>query len=233
SPSMVKASGSRGIPGPPEVPVADCAICGREQADMAYACSTCAGKARRWLGTSADLAGPARDVAHGQRGRGLTVGAPSSEARLPFNISATSRIDAVTNAITGWARVGWDHRGGQPDLTGDPLEAAARYLAGEVEWLRHQQFAEEAFDVIDRCARVLAAIADRPAERRYAGPCACGPDLYARPGSDVARCRMCGTDHQVAERLEWMRGQIEDRLARPVEIAGVLLRLGVAVGYST
>lgn len=61
----------------------------------------------------------------------------------------------------------------------------------------------------------------------------CGQDVTSRPGSNDAACQACGARYDVDEQQKWMRGQIEDHLAEPVEIAGVLLRLGFPVGYST
>lgn len=61
----------------------------------------------------------------------------------------------------------------------------------------------------------------------------CGQDVESRPGAGMARCRACGAEYDVDEQQAWMRGQIEGQLARPVEIAGVLLRLGFPIGYST
>lgn len=61
----------------------------------------------------------------------------------------------------------------------------------------------------------------------------CRQDVTARPGAEYATCRACGTRYDIDERQRWMRTQIEDKLARPVEIAGILLRLGTPIGYST
>lgn len=61
----------------------------------------------------------------------------------------------------------------------------------------------------------------------------CGQDVTARPGAKYGRCKACGAEYDVDEQQAWMRGEIEGYLARPVEIAGMLLRLGFPIGYST
>lgn len=61
----------------------------------------------------------------------------------------------------------------------------------------------------------------------------CGQDVTARPGASYGTCKACGAEYDVDEQQAWMRGEIEGYLARPVEIAGVLLRLGFPIGYST
>lgn len=188
-----------------------CQICGRPQPDTAYVCPACADKGRAQLRTIADTTSAARDVAHGQARRGTSLGG-SSEGRLPFDLGATARLDAITGALATWARVVIDHRGGRvPTRTGDPLIASAEYLTGHLEWLRHQQFADEAFADISAAARVITGITDGRGERRWLGTCEavteagpCPADLHARPGATYATCRDCGTRHAVAQRRDWL-----------------------------
>lgn len=125
----------------------------------------------------------------------------------------------------------------------DPIIAAARFLTGHLDWLRHRNATDiqECFADIAAAARVVAGIADRGRNPgRYAGPCGtekdgkvCGQDVIARHGSNVGKCQTCGAMYDVDEQQAWMRSEIEDYLARPVEIAGILLRLGFPIGYST
>lgn len=123
-------------------------------------------------------------------------------------------------------------------MSADPIVTAARFLAGNVEWMRHRPEVADFARDIAACERVLGGIVDRPRERRYAGPCTtptddgtCGTDLYAKAGQDVATCRVCEHSYYVDECQAYMREQVRERLARPVEIAGVLGQLGFPITY--
>lgn len=229
-----------------------CVRCGRPTLD-GYACSGCTAKAGEQLQTVADMTPAARDVAHGlsHRGGGGASGKPGS--RPPGDLDAMIRLGDVQNTLTTLARDIAETRGAQFVSTAfagrgvtDPLVQAARWLSGQLEWIRHaadgpEAYAIRAFDEIDTCARKIAGIANGREPGRYAGPCGyvddegtlCGEDVESRPGATSARCKACGSTYDVNARQEWMRGEIEGYLARPVEIAGVLLRLGFPVGYST
>lgn len=216
-----------------------CDRCDRPVADQAHACTGCTARAAGQLRTIAQVTPAARAVAHGHTSRGPAAAGGGFASRVPLDLHAAARLDTVTGALGTWARHIAAERGiarpAGPDLV-------AGWLLGHLEWVRHRGEVVELYDDVDHAARVVVAIADGPAPGRYAGPCdtvdpdtgrACGADVTARPGAGVAVCRQCGARYEVAARQAWMRAQVEDRLARPVEIAGVLLTLGVPVGYST
>jgi hypothetical protein len=188
----------------------------------------------------------ARDVAHGQSRRGGGGGSNKPGSRPPLDFDVMERLDDIQNTLGGWVRHVGEERGsgllaGWPRKGADLIVEAARLLQGHLEWLRHRQEAQEALDDIAKAARAIMGIADGPIPGRYAGPCShvgedgevCGEDVTARPGSRIGRCKVCGAEYDVDEQQAWMRSEIEDYLARPVEIAGVLLRLGFPIGYST
>jgi hypothetical protein len=82
-----------------------CACCGKPLADGAYACTHCAiTKPGHQLRDIADMVPAARDIAHGlsSRAGGTSAGKPGS--RLPFDLGATARLDAVQASLTTWAR---------------------------------------------------------------------------------------------------------------------------------
>lgn len=88
-----------------------CVCCSRPTAD-GYACVTCGiTKPGEQLRAIADMTQAARDVAHGisRRGGGGAGGKPGS--RLPLDLGATSRLDAVQSSLTTWARLIADERG--------------------------------------------------------------------------------------------------------------------------
>jgi hypothetical protein len=65
----------------------------------------------------------------------------------------------------------------------DPLEQAARYLAHNLEWLRHRPECDEAFSDLLAAAGVVRAIVAMRGGRKYLGPC--GATLRPRPCCDL------------------------------------------------
>ena len=214
-------------------------------ADTAYACSTCAYRAGDQLHEIADMAPAARDVAHGfaRRGGGAASGKPGSS--LPFDLTATSKLDAVQNELGTWVRHIVEQRGVYPAHLPpgfDVIPHSALFLAGHVEWIRHRQEADEFLDAVDACLRVVRGLARGPAEQKYLGPCGapmqidvtgigmpprsefldgppCDGDVYASRGSRVGRCRACGAEVSTAERAAWLDGEVRSHAFRDIEIA--------------
>jgi hypothetical protein len=70
-----------------------------------YACSRCAFRAGDQLHDIGDMAGAARDIAHGLSSRqsgSAAAGKPGS--RLPLDLAATARLDAIEAELTTWCR---------------------------------------------------------------------------------------------------------------------------------
>lgn len=185
----------------------ECVICQRAVDGTAYACTDCAGRAAEHLATVADLTPAARAVAAGMTRRGTSVGGSGGGSRLPIDLGATSRLDAMQARITTWARHVAGERGHQLPAGADPLEAAARWLVSHVEWLRHRQEVTEAYADFATTARVIAGTVDGPGDRRWLGQCGapledgpCRADVHARAGATTARCRECGASLDVALR---------------------------------
>lgn len=191
-----------------------CGTCDRPADGTAYACQHCANRARAHLRTIASLAGPAgpaRDVAHGRVRRGPATGGKGAASRLPLNLAAGARLDAVTNTVTTWARHVAEERGTAIPAAGDPLTIAAKLLSAHIDWLRHQPEAAEAIRDLATAARVLTALVDGPADRRWLGQCGadtdagtCDIDLHARLTATTATCRGCGARHDVRQRRTWL-----------------------------
>lgn len=187
-----------------------CATCQRPDPTGGYACPDCAGRARRSLATIADLTPDARDVAHGQARHGPAVHGGGG-GRLPLNLAAASRLDAIQGELTTWVRHVAAERGLPLPPGRDPLAVSARWLTGHVEWLRYRAEGGESFAAIATCARVITGIVDRPGERRWLGTCEaptdhgpCPAELHARVGATKATCRGCGAEHNVSERRDWL-----------------------------
>ena len=207
---------------------AKCARCGRPMPDAAYACTSCGiTKPTGWLTEIVDAVPAARDIAHGltSRGDGGSHGKP--ESRLPFDLTATGRLDAVQNSLTTWARHVAGERG-MPAWDGtesaDYLIRAARYLAAHLEWIRHRPEADEFLGDMEAAARVVRGMVRGPAEQRYLGPCgaeiaigtldhpdtvyACEGDVYGRNGADKGHCRWCGAEVDQGARRIWLDGKV-------------------------
>jgi hypothetical protein len=93
-------------------------------------------------------------------------------------------LDAVSNALTTMARAIAEERGLQipsgalGDVSpADPLTRAAKWLTGQLDWLRHATdehggpYAAGVFAEIRDCASRMRAVVEGPADRRYLGPC--------------------------------------------------------------
>lgn len=225
-----------------------CAGCLPRVAHDGLTCDACTSRARGQLAAIVHLGPDARLVAAGlvRRGRGSSSGKPGSQS--PLNDGATDALDAVQNTLTTLARTIADVRGLHVlDARGrDPIVVTARWLGNQLDWLRHAMDSHEpraisAYAEIGDCAGRMRGLVNGPTPGRYAGPCGyvdeddrlCAEDVEAKYGAEVAVCKACGSEYDVEQRQAWMRGEIEDQLARPVTIAGVLLQLGFPIGYST
>lgn len=83
---------------------AECLRCGRPTPD-GYVCVSETDRAAAQLAEIRDMVGAARAIALGQSrhgGDGSSSGKPAS--RLPFDLGATSRLDAVQNELITWVR---------------------------------------------------------------------------------------------------------------------------------
>lgn len=134
---------------------------------------------------------------------------------LPVNLAASETADVVRNTINTWARVVADEVGA--DLP-DDMPQLMRWLAGRMEWIRHQTWAAEAIDELAGVPGLLAKAIDRPAPRHYLGPCSgCGIDLYVRPGATYAHCG-CNKPHKVDDLRTKLDKQVKQHAYTAAEI---------------
>jgi hypothetical protein len=126
----------------------------------------------------------------------------------------------------------------------DPIVAAVEFLATQLEYARHQPWADEFLTDVEACARIVSSTARGPAPQKYLGPCGapaqvetttfadraagertyvdgmqCDGDIYAREGASVGRCRTCGAEVASADRRAWLDAEVRAHAFRAAEIA--------------
>lgn len=220
-----------------------CVACSRPMADQAYACTGCTSRATGQLQTIADMTPAARDVAHGLSRRAAGAGSSGKPgSRLPLDLGATSKLDAVQASLGSWVRHVLEERGSPAERVGsDPIVHAAWYLQAQLEWWRHRPEVDEFLADVAAAARVVAGIARGPVAHRYLGPCGapihgscdnpygsdtgacatcdvCEGDVYGREGASSGRCRSCGAEVSTAERQAWLDAEVRSRAFRASEI---------------
>lgn len=234
-----------------------CTTCPRPVPDTAFGCPYCAADLARRLDELAAIL-PELGVTVAKQDRITSGGARAAgaEVPLPYNSGAADKGRAIQGELVTWAR----HvhaESGRPLLRQASGSALARYLGQAAPWARYRQEWPEFQAALRPLAGTVLHLVDRPAERVYLGPCmvpiqvdistlgeasgsrivdgpSCLADVYAEPGAATGRCRACRAVHDVAESRTWLLDSLEDVLARPVEIAGVLRGFGDRrVGYST
>jgi hypothetical protein len=159
------------------VSASTCLRCGRPTPD-GVVCVAETAKASAQLAEIRDMLPAARDIATGQARHGSGGGSGKPGSRLPFDLGATARLDAIQNELTTWARHIAGERGSQFASTAfegrgapDPLAEACSWLGGQMEWLRHRDEVDEFLTDVDAAARVMRGLVRGPSEQRYLGPC--------------------------------------------------------------
>lgn len=228
-----------------------CPRCGRPIHDQAYICGPCAGRLTKDLAAAASVAGEAwttiaRQAVMGSSGR-------SSERPLPFSWEAADAVNSVANTFTTWARHCSEERGipwGPPPAVLGPLCGiqgcpscltirrsrrrphalawTARWLAGQIEWLRHRREADEAFEELHDACRLAIRTVDLPPDRTFAGRCECGTYLYAFAGRETVRCVECEREYDVEAMREHMRTQLDESLFTAAEVATLAAFMGIS-----
>jgi hypothetical protein len=218
---------------------ATCVVCSRPMADTAYACVHCGlTKPKAHLAAITDMTPAVRDLAHALSGHGGgTSGTGKPGSRLPLNLAATARLDAVQAELTGWVRHILAERGGAAHSVGsDPIIHSAWYLTAQLEWMRHRPEVDEFLADVAKCSRIVAGLAHGPAGQKYLGPCGsqvtwdddgaeverdspCDGDVYARPDAEEGTCRECKARWPVAKRTAWLDGEVRQYAFRAAHIA--------------
>jgi hypothetical protein len=200
----------------------ECAVCGRPSPD-GYACVACAvDRPRQLLAEITDMLGAALDVAHRQARHGTSGGGSGKPgSALPLNLGATARLDGVRTALTTWWRHIAEERVGGTWVVfaGEPIEQAAIWLSGQLEWMRHRPEVEEFLTDIKAAHRIIRGIAEPNQHRVIVGLCDCGKTLYAIPERQTVTCKDCELTWDVDDSRESLRGHLDDRLVTAAEAA--------------
>lgn len=154
-------------------------------------------------------------------GNGVGVTSRPSERPLPVNLTAADIRSDLVGVLATWARDIRDRTGAPGDV--GTLTDAAAFLLAHVSTVRTHPAVDELHDEITDAIARAWRIVDRPAERRFIGPCdECGADLYARPHSAELTCAECGTAYDADTRREWLVEQARDQLETASTIARAL-----------
>ena len=212
----------------------------RPVADGAW-CATCAENLEDALGEVPAL-DEALAVAITRQARTTRrTGPRSSEKPLPYGWSASHAAASAKNTLVTWARIISEERGIEIDCP-DSLTDVAQWLIGpqqgtkHLEWLRHRAEAPEAYSELMDACKYPWRVVDAPAEREHVGTCDhCGYELWVpkrdkdRPPITAARCRACGTEHDIFERRQRMLPVHADEIWTAARICMVLDHAGLRV----
>lgn len=204
-----------------------CDLCARPVADLAHVCAHCAHPFTLDLqdvpALDAEL-----DVTVSKLARIGSGGGRSSEPRMPVNLDADVHGRRLKAVLGSWADLIADQRGIPAPLDG--LAPVSRWLLGHVTWLRHHPAGADCVVEVRDAVRGVRRAIDRPQERLYAGTCACGTPLYAKPGAAQVTCGACATPdnhaaYDVAERRNRMLAELQDMQLPAADIARALTSL--------
>lgn len=217
--------------------VHECASCGQPLADGAVVCVREADRTAGRLREAAELwtelqRAVVRQTRMGDPGPRSRQRAPAEPIRpdvgelrhyadqevghpagLPVDLRASDVADGVRDVALTWARVIAEETGADlPTSTAELL----RWLAGRVQWVRHQQWAAEALDELEDAGARVARAVDRREPTAWLGPCLepdgltgqCPGELHARVGAARVRCGTCGSVHDTSARRGWLDGLV-------------------------
>jgi hypothetical protein len=207
--------------------------CGKPTRDAAYVCEECLTRLFKALGDVPWLV-EQLDIQSSKQ-RGVDYSAMGSAAQddhpLPMHLPATEARSALRQTMFTWIKFCTEEhitqRGGVEGWPADTLIAMSRWLMCRVDGLAFNDLGHDAADEIGNAIATCRRVVDRAPERRYAGPCECGRDLYHKPGAVEVKCRDCDRSYDVGELYEWMKSQVLGRLVTAQEGATLLGRFAL------
>lgn len=222
-----------------------CARCERPMRhDTALICHVCGKLLRERLDDVAKVAGDititvaklavvTRGVAQAED-LGWWKNADALEAvPMPYDDSRADRHDVAVNELSTQARLIAEERGpqrlrrwvGNVDRAPKrmhPLAELVHVLLANVEWMRHQPFADETWPkLLDACAELVRVVDTKP-DGKLVCMCQCGKRLYAQEHESSISCPDCATGYEVVGARSDLLSQGRELAVTPAEAADLI-----------
>lgn len=209
--------------------------CGRPLRDTHTTCDHCANQLEQALGDCTWLEEELETTITRQRGAATEGGSRSANDGLPWHERASDARRTLLKALTTWMAYSSAHQlAGTPRWHGaDSITARSRWLLNVVHGLTLTEHGPAAVDEITAAVQTCYKVIDLRPEREWAGPCACGIDLYRTKGQQWVRCDACGEQTDTEELLERLKGGVMGRLVTAREGAGLLCKFGLSTEQGT
>jgi hypothetical protein len=217
--------------------------CDRPIHDTAYVCTRCAAHLGVQLDGVGRIAGDititVAKLAIVTRGIGLHEdlgwwkNADALEAvPLIVDLERGERHDAAVMELSTVARMIVEDRGApnrrwvgyaaRPPKRMHPLAELVLVLSANVEWLRHQPFADDVWTpLLDACAELVRIVDTRPAGKLVC-MCSCGKRLYAQEHEQTVSCSECDLSYEVATARADLLTQGRELAVTPAEAADLI-----------
>lgn len=190
-----------------------CPVCSARQ-DAGLLCASCTDALEHTIGNVRSLVADL-DVTLSKQAR---IGTPGkgglAREKSPVHFGA---LEAGTNLLTvldAWARGIVAMHATQPRtyVHVSTATSAAAFLLGRIDELRRHPDVDKLVTEVNEAVQKARNVIDRPADRQYLGQCAtvlpdeygqdveCTAELWAKVNAETATCRLCGIQHDVAER---------------------------------
>lgn len=165
---------------------------------------------------------------------------------LPYDVAASEAGGELKSVMVSWLRLVLDENAERMTLPSDTLADIARWLLGQVPWLRLHDAAGDAVDELTEAVGRLRHVVYREIrQRHYRGRCGaewtpeeealacCVADLYTRrPDAAYVGCEQCGETHNAEVLRQHIRTEAGSRLytrAEMLEMIPVLTKHAVTV----
>lgn len=156
---------------------------------------------------------------------------PAPEPVMPYNIAASDTARDLRTLLKDWVSMVAEGLAGEGKFVALPMPATGRTLAAwlmnHVHWLATHDTAPDAYSEIVGAVNNIRRTIDIAPDTTFIGPCyslidgvECTEDVYATEHSPTARCKTCGTTHDVAART----GQAASISTRATATAVVITR---------
>lgn len=217
--------------------------CDRPIHDTAYRCTACAKQLRHYLDDVLRIAGDititVAKLAVVTRG----IGAPEDlgwwkntdaleAVPLIVDLERGERHDKAVYELSTVARMITEDRGipnrrwvayaDRPPKRMHPLAELVLVLSANVEWLRHQPFADDVWTpLLDACSELVRIVDTRPVGKLVC-MCPCGKRLYAQEHELAVACPDCDLSYEVAGARADLLTQGRELAVTPAEAADLI-----------